>query len=283
MVSFDSSRPNFAPYGLTCELWTPVPMKRPDRHNEIELNLLREGELHYLLGGEKVTIQAGRLAIFWAAIPHQIIGTRSRTGYFVATIPLTWFLQCQFPDTFVQPILNGRILQAPNTHSARGDYELFGQWISDIKDSNPAKQRLVLLEMEARLLRFALEGSTETKVKQRPSHSHPSAGGFERAEEMATFIAKNYVRRITVKEISGAVRLHPNYAVGLFKKTFGLSFVDYVTQHRISHAQRLLTTTDTKIVGVALESGFSSVSRFNEAFRRACKCSPRDYRRRHRL
>lgn len=45
MVSFDSSRPNFAPYGFTCELWTPVPMKRADRHNEIELNLLKHGSL----------------------------------------------------------------------------------------------------------------------------------------------------------------------------------------------------------------------------------------------
>jgi len=115
MVSFDSSRPNFAPYGLTCELWTPVPMKRPDRHNEIELNLLKEGELHYLLGGEKVTIQAGRLAIFWAAIPHQIIGPKSRREYFVATIPLAWFLQCTMPFPRLFPIRRHPVGRAMRT------------------------------------------------------------------------------------------------------------------------------------------------------------------------
>ena len=100
---------------------------------------------------------------------------------------------------------------------------------------------------------------------------------------MAAFIAENYTRKLTTDEIGRAVKLHPNYAMGLFKKTFGLSLIDYVTQHRISHVQRLLATTDVKIVEVALDSGFNSISRFNEAFKRACNCSPREYRRHHRL
>jgi AraC-like DNA-binding protein len=69
--------------------------------------------------------------------------------------------------------------------------------------------------------------------------------------------------------------------MSLFQKTFGTTLIDYLTHHRISHAERLLATTDEKIVEVAFNSGFSSISRFNEAFRRACGCSPRDYRKRH--
>lgn len=62
MVRFDPTRPKFASYGFACELWTPVPMKRADRHNEIELNLLKHGSLADLLGGNTVAIPAGRLA-----------------------------------------------------------------------------------------------------------------------------------------------------------------------------------------------------------------------------
>ena len=54
-----------------------------------------------------------------------------------------------------------------------------------------------------------------------------------------------------------------------------------VTHHRISHAQRLLITTDKKIVDVALTVGFNSVSRFNAAFKKATDCSPREYREIH--
>jgi AraC-like DNA-binding protein len=69
--------------------------------------------------------------------------------------------------------------------------------------------------------------------------------------------------------------------MGLFKKAFGTTLIDYLTHHRVSHAQRLLATTNEKIVEVAFNSGFNSISRFNEAFRRACGCTPRAYRLQH--
>jgi AraC-like DNA-binding protein len=100
---------------------------------------------------------------------------------------------------------------------------------------------------------------------------------------MACLIAQRYTEPLTVEQIGGAVGLNPNYAMGLFKKTFGTTFVDYITHHRVSHAQRLLATSDEKIVEVAFGSGFNSLSRFNEAFRRACGCTPRVYRRQHAL
>lgn len=70
---FDNNRPEFKPYGLTVEKWTPKLMSRPDRHNEIEINLLTGGSLTYLINDRKVVVKAERLAIFWALIPHQII------------------------------------------------------------------------------------------------------------------------------------------------------------------------------------------------------------------
>jgi len=102
-------------------------------------------------------------------------------------------------------------------------------------------------------------------------------------EQMACLIAQRYTEPLTVEEIGKTVGLHPNYAMSLFKKAFGTTLVDYLIHHRVSHAQRLLATTDMKVVDVAFDSGFNSISRFNEAFRRGCGCSPREYRLRHEL
>jgi AraC-like DNA-binding protein len=286
VVCFDPSRPTFAPYGFTCEVWKLVPMKRPDRHNEIELNLLQRGTLHYLLGGQRVTIEAGRLAAFWAAIPHQIVGSTHQTKYFVATIPLTWFLQFQFPAHFVHSILHGQLLLSED-HSirAQSDLALFAQWVKDFQDTGEARRRAVLLEMEARLLRFALAVPKRKPIQSKFEPSHPlvETSSLKCVEQMACFIAQNYTRKITADDISHGVNLHPNYAMTLFKRTFGMSLIDCVTQHRISHAQRLLATSKDKIIEVALTSGFNSVSRFNEAFKKLCLCSPRQYRESHRL
>ena len=64
---FEESRRDLEPYGFTCEIWEPHPMRRADRHNELELNFVDAGSLTYLLGGRRVTIRARHLSAFWAA------------------------------------------------------------------------------------------------------------------------------------------------------------------------------------------------------------------------
>ena len=278
MAIFDPTRPQFAPYGFTCERWTPELMIRPDRHDEVELNLLQSGQITYLLGGERVAVQPGRLSIFWAAFPHQIVAVGNRQKYFVATLPLAWFLQCRLPPRFAQSVLSGRLLcDEPSPDD--WDKRLFERWVTDMADKRAERHRAVLLEMEARLLRFAM-----TSPRRTHKACSPVLGSAEhsKAEGMATFVARKYTHMLRVADIAQAVGLHPNYAMTLFKRVFRISMVDYVTRHRIAHAQRILVTGDEKIASIAQASGFHSLSRFNDAFKRDCGLSPGEYRRRFR-
>jgi AraC family transcriptional regulator, melibiose operon regulatory protein len=284
MVTFDPNRPDFAPYGFSCVQWTPSPMRRPDHHNEIELNLLTKGWVTYLLGGRKVKMEAGHLSVFWAAIPHQVVEFDRDTHYFVATIPLSWFLQCRMPDRFNQPLLRGEVLSEKVAAGARPDRDLFAQWEADLQLPEDDVRHIVMLEMEARLRRMVATLPVVAAAgpgKARARAASLQGGELNRVEKMACLIAQRYTEQLTVTEIGKEVGLHPNYAMGLFKKAFGTTLIDYLTHHRVSHAQRLLATTQEKIVEVALKSGFNSISRFNEAFRRACGCTPGQYRAQH--
>jgi AraC family transcriptional regulator, melibiose operon regulatory protein len=292
MPLFDPDRPDFTPYGFSCVRWTPSPMKRPDHHNEIEVNILEKGWVTYLLGGRKVQIAGGQMGVFWAAIPHQILEFSPGISYLVVTIPLAWFLQCKLPERFVQPLLRGSVMTEDLTPARlKLDHVLFGQWEQDLVEADDDVQRIVMLEMEARLRRMIAKlpvnpspAKTTNPIKARKSRStHGGLHGNElnKVEQMACLIAQRYTEQLTVTEIGEQVGLHPNYAMGLFKKAFGTTLIDYLTHHRVSHAQRLLATTDEKIVEVAFNSGFNSISRFNEAFRRACGCTPREYRLQH--
>jgi AraC family transcriptional regulator, melibiose operon regulatory protein len=261
-------------------------MRRPDHHNEIELNMLTKGYVSYLLGGRKVQLDAGSLNVFWAAIPHQILDFARGTEYFVATIPLAWFLQCKLTDRFVQPLLRGEVLGERLESRERQDVDLFTQWEKDLQQPDDEVRHVVMLEMEARLRRMIatlpLPASAPTgKAKARATSLQ--GGEINKVEQIACLIAQRYTEQLTVTEIGRAVGLHPNYAMGLFKKAFGTTLLDYLMQHRISHAQRLLATTNEKIVDVAFSSGFNSISRFNETFRASCGCTPREYRSQHAL
>jgi AraC-like DNA-binding protein len=251
----------------------------------VELNLLQSGWLVYLLGGQKVRIAAGRLSVFWAAIPHQILEFGTDTRYFVATIPFPWFLQCRLPERLVQPLLQGTMIGDPETRNAEFDGALFTRWKSDLDEAREDLKKVVLLEMEARLQRLALALPSLQSSSAKAFHKRAilSDGSLNKVERMACLIAQRYTDRLTVDDISKAVGLHPNYAMSLFHKTFGTTLIEYLTHHRVSHAQRLLATTIDKVVDVAFSSGFNSISRFNEAFRRTCGCSPREYRKHHQL
>jgi AraC family transcriptional regulator, melibiose operon regulatory protein len=258
-------------------------MRRPDRHNEIELNLLESGSITYLSGGRKVKIDSHRLAVFWAAIPHQIIDIVGRHTYFVATLPLAWFLQCGFDDRLVQPILHGQVLSDPSKDRGATDADLFRRWLGDLNKAGAPGRRAMMLELEARLVRLA-SSLPPHKSAARPTRSGAlEAQRLTKAEQMACFIAQHYLEPLSVEQISQSVQLHPNYAMNLFKRVFSTTVTDYVSQHRISHAQRLLATSDEKILSVALSSGFGSISRFNSVFRRACGTSPKEYRKGHRI
>ncbi|MFT4636874.1 MAG: AraC-like DNA-binding protein [Verrucomicrobiales bacterium] len=259
-------------------------MRRPDRHNEIELNLLKKGSLTYLFGGERVTVPYGGMGAFWAAIPHQIIGSSGDPEYYVVTLPLAWFLQCRLPTKLVDRLLHGQFLRDQTPERFELDLLLFQTWTGDLIGQDIQGKSASRLELHARLLRLA----DTFPAMMRKGKSHRSTallgeGGLSKAEHIAAYIAQHYQDPILIEEVAQQVGLHPNYAMNLFKKTFNLTINEYLTQHRLSHAQRLLATTDDKILDIALDAGYPTLSWFYEAFKQSCGCSPNSYRRDHRI
>jgi AraC-like DNA-binding protein len=256
-------------------------MPRPDRHNEVEMNFLPSGSLPYLLGGARITVQAGRLTLFWAAIPHQIVQWETTKPYYVATLPLAWFLSCGFPEHFAHPILAGKIVRDPE--SPAGDKARFSQWVTDLHSGILNRERAAQLEIQARLVRLAIALPVRQSDAAHPvSPSLRPGSQLSRADQLACYIARHYHEPLTARQIASAAGLHPNYAMTLFRKAFGSTMTDFLTKHRISHAQRLLVTTDDPVIEIAANSGFQSLSRFNEAFKLACGCPPRSFRNAHR-
>ena len=52
----------------------------------------------------------------------------------------------------------------------------------------------------------------------------------------------------------------------LFRRVVGVPIKEHITRIRLSHAQMLLSNSDDKILSIAMDSGFGSLSSFYEAF-----------------
>jgi AraC-like DNA-binding protein len=269
--TFNSDRPDFEPYGLTCEQWIPSVMPKIDRHNEIELNYINSGTISYFFKDSIVTLPKQRITMFWGLVPHRIMDFENEDSYYVCTIPLAVFLKCGLPDRLVNNVLSGNILVDNSETPYSYDKHLFSCWEKDITD-NP-DNIACLLEIQARLLRFAQNYSMITNI------SGSKIPVTNKIEKMTFYIACHYTESITAKDIANSAGVTPDYANVLFNKIFNHSVMKQVMIERINHAQRELLFTDSPILQIALDCGFNSISCFNTAFRKLNNCSPTDYRR----
>lgn len=261
---------------LGFRVWQMMPvgvMAVPHTHPDIEVNYLFTGGFSYLHGGTVVPIEAERFTVMWGGVPHQTLAPGIQDEGIWLTLPLGWFLQWRLPNGLSDRLLRGEIIAgAPEP----ADRPLLERWLADARSGDPARARVLQLEMEARFHRLALG---------MPVRSRAGAGehGTGQIARVTHFIARHYRDPLTVQAIADDVKLHPKYLMRVFKRQCGVSVWEYLTRLRVSHAQRLLITTDMKVLDVAMESGFASVAPFYAAFAAHTRgLRPLDYRRQHR-
>ncbi len=251
-------------------------------HADIEVNFIFSGGFSYLLGGAVTAMEPLRLAVFWGGVPHCILSPALPTEMVWMTIPLNSFLQWQLPPRLVSRLFGGEVVAArPNEM----DRMLIEKWRQDFESHRPDRRRASLLEIEARFHRLAREAtprSARSRTKRRSRNAVPGSGGLQHVERITDYIARHYKEPLSVDGIAGALKLHGKYLMRLFKRHSRMSVWEYVTRMRLANAQRLLLTSDLKIIDVALESGFGSLGPFYRAFAAysAEAKRPFDYRRR---
>lgn len=84
---------------------------------------------------------------------------------------------------------------------------------------------------------------------------------------------------LSLCELADEVGMSAHYFSALFRNRTGLSPYRYITERRIEEAKRLLRRSNLRLVDIALEVGFSSQSRFTEAFTRIAGTTPLTYRK----
>jgi AraC-like DNA-binding protein len=252
-------------------------MDTAHQHDDLEINFVAEGgSMLYLFGGVPVEIAPGSVAAFWAAVPHQLVANTATRAHWVH-VPFATFLGWGLPAALVGRLLSGTPLIAPPSAARESDTANFTQWAADLSSAQPERRRILLLEVEARVRRLALD------APQEPSRQYTGGDpALRHAVTMVRHIAQHFREPLTVADVAGAARLHPNYAMTHFRKIVRTTIGDYLTKCRLAEGRRLLITTDLPIADVASASGFSSVSRFYSAFTSECGVPPAAYRRQHR-
>jgi len=104
----------------------------------------------------------------------------------------------------------------------------------------------------------------------------PALDGIDAATD---FIRSAYHQQVSLADIVSEARLSESYMINRFRARHGVSPMRFLTQTRMEAARRLLATTDLPIGEVGFRVGIPDQLYFSRTFKRACGCSPSEFRR----
>jgi AraC-like DNA-binding protein len=241
-------------------------------HDQVEVNYAVGGSLTYLLAGSVVSVPPGRLSLFWAGMPHSVVRRTEVEEFYWVYVPLVWVLGLGLPGPFMRCVMRGEMIVDADPLEA--DRVMLDRWSDELPHADDARRRLIIQEVESRIVRLALAQAGEVDGEHVPSQNGP----VRKVSEMACFVAENHAGPLRIRDVAQHVGLHPNYAMTLFRRYYGMTLSTYLTRLRVCQAQYLLVSTDWDVSRIAIETGFRSISRFYEAFKAVSGRTPRQYR-----
>lgn len=99
-----------------------------------------------------------------------------------------------------------------------------------------------------------------------------------RSERMRSYIDQHYYEPLTAGELSYRFGLSSRHATGIFKEHYQMTPMQYLTDVRVSIAQKLLAESDKDIISISFEVGYESLATFYRVFKKATMMSPSKYR-----
>lgn len=271
------------PEGFFVEHHSPDVMAQTHMHGHIEINFLTSGSMIYQLPTGNVHIPGNRLVLFWGQVPHRVIKVNDAESIHIAYLPLSQVVTWPLPDQLMQHLFDGSFIASDHANDL--DCPLMKRWLDDFQSQDTHRASLAIADIQLRLRRMAIDGWSKLELRNDTHVIAKSANRkFERkaaarkVQMMVAFMAQNYTQTLRIADIAEVAGISKGYAMAIFSAFMRRSLTQYVNELRLNHARALLMDTNDKIVGIALDSGFGSLSQFYNLFHQQFGVSPSAFR-----
>lgn len=243
-------------------------------HDHVELNMLLEGSMTYLFNGRQVEIEAGRLVLFWAAIPHQAIAVSPPAPLICIYLPLSDFLGLPIDQGLRQAVMQGEFIAEPEL---RPETSLMAaRWRDEWQTGAETRRQLLRDEVKLAVRRLILDqvGNKVTSASAALPHNQ----SIRHTQLLTEVINQRFAEVLTLATLAKSADVHPTTANRAFREVLGISVMEYLTRYRLARAMQRLAETEDGILQVALECGFGSSARFYQIFKDRSGKTPREFR-----
>ena len=244
------------------------------KHEEHELILIKQGTGTAMIGDFVGEYKPGDVYFLAGNLPHWF---RKNNQHRIGAAVVLHFSRSIFGETFLAlPELkniaamlkreNGiQLLKKPGTQAANH--------ILQMEKCSGFGRMDILLECLQQI-------SISRNYKLLTENFSDAANAINPAiEKIIDYSFRHYLEPVTLSEVARIAGMSIPTFCRFFKKNIKKTYFEFLQDLRISHACKLLTSTDKAVMEICYESGYNSWAHFSKQFKTVKKTTPLKYRK----
>ena len=256
-------------------------------HEEMEIDLVREGSAVFSVGGETFTVNSGnavwinqeRLHMIRPAdrsVPTVILSILFHPAYLFEQNDS--FLAAKYCDPLKgNEGLSHLILSREDEYGIRALEN-----INAILETNLKLSFGYELETKSRLCALWLQLlEKSSRIDFDPDRVSQASIDETRVKEAVIYMHSAFGSKVTLDMIADSIHVSKSECCRCFKRSLGMTPFDLLLELRIYEAAKRLQRSEKKqesMQDLALATGFPNPSYFNRIFKKFLLCTPREYR-----
>ncbi len=260
------------------DFYTTFPMHW---HDEMEIVLMEDGELDECIDLEYYYVKKGDIILVNPCTLHSFKQHEDKRAKFRTIVFDFSMLTNQRTDAcsvkYFTPFLEGSYISpyiispdSPHYEELKESLKKLIRYYDYKDDFYEIQIRSELYHLFYLLFRYYFEKEThDTEIKDATTKN---------LKTVIDYISENYMNTITIDELAEHVHLSKHYFMRFFKKTTGMTCIEYINDYRLNVATNLLLTTGMQITEVSEKIGITNLSYFNRIFKKKYHMTPKEYR-----
>jgi len=254
-------------------------------HKEMEIIYFEKGSFQFTCNSEDYTVVGPALAFIDAEVMH---GLSLRKGQLESALVFDcrmlsyeWYDESQ--RVIIEPLISHKLKLPPFIYPEDEAWKeilpIYKKAFSEAqkkKATSNLKVKLYLTEILSLLYEYQLLTLTEV-VEEADVYQ---VGNIKKA---VSYIREHYNSKMKISDVADCVGMSEQYFCRYFKKMMGKTLTEYMNEIRVDKASELLSSTEEKIIDIALQCGYDNVSYFIKRFKNIKGITPQEYRREARM
>lgn len=236
-------------------------------HDSLEVIFVENGEIELRIDDKVQIIRQGEIGVIFPNLVHSYERTDivENNGHILL---LSQRLMGEYRDELADFRLKNPVFTLSELHEdcAQGIRVLYTEAREDIRMQKAYAQLF--------LCRFMLCGELVPKETKHKELLHA----------LVDYMGSHFRENLSLSSVAEALYVSKYTLSGIFSRSIGVNFNDYLNALRINLAMQLIENSDASITDICYEVGFGNVRTFNRAFKKHCGLAPTEYKKnlRHR-